>query len=833
MTFLSPGMRSIILSHINDFYQRWVTRPYKYRGILLGNPLRTFKIIRGLKALRLGQLGISEKIFRSIGGDCATDYRICIGLAKIAMQQDRLDDSLLFWELAVAQLPPLLRDHMEDLDPAIGKLNCLLSMYRFADCKNLAQELAATRASDLRPHVILARIDMKEGYFEQAQKKWIELAKRFPGNIHSFIGQANCFLEKSRLEQTETFLDTAGPKWANSLEFGILRARLAYRRDELELAKNILEPLINKYPEEIRLYNLLWRSMQSMGEAGNFSEIIGQSPGYITNSEQFILEVLVPYYVENLDARALKTYADQSLHVASSPAQIEIRARYLLFSSQFLGLIGYLEPGIKEFPYRLEYYQLLMQGYYFTNRFDDLMHLKKDMIRIFGEHTTYPLLLNMGPRFIRQDFPDFLDWLIRHPEAQQNHLSDLLDWLIVNGTEKEISASLSRLGELPSADISVRSHGIECQRRDISTLLQSVSRPVNWSAIESHRDKFREYSEQGLSSLFHDQNDLTEMRAFYQTYKQATREYQAAFLDSRESYYEAAAVSDIIARRIRDATPTSLIRLGDGEGNFLRYRADLQKYASLDQKAIQNLWWKQAFIDSEDAKNIRIQLMSTIANADLVGVPPAWRVVSEFFRHGKIRLNGRHNRGNLAIIDLISSRNISRDKILISSAIANDLICWNLYKPLLALVQSVSYISCHDLAPLLSKKFGVSSRQKLTMPAEFAYRQMFDSSLQKDSGRVAQPPDSANVYPELFQRISGSIAPQPGELYLVAAGFLGKFFCNTIKRGGGIGLDIGSAADYWMGYETRRFNQNEIDFDLLSSSITGMPLKDYVLQNTK
>ena len=39
--------------------------------------------------------------------------------------------------------------------------------------------------------------------------------------------------------------------------------------------------------------------------------------------------------------------------------------------------------------------------------------------------------------------------------------------------------------------------------------------------------------------------------------------------------------------------------------------------------------------------------------------------------------------------------------------------------------------------------------------------------------------------------------------FLVAAGFLGKIYCNEIKNKGGISIDIGSTADIWMGYSTR------------------------------
>jgi hypothetical protein len=59
-------------------------------------------------------------------------------------------------------------------------------------------------------------------------------------------------------------------------------------------------------------------------------------------------------------------------------------------------------------------------------------------------------------------------------------------------------------------------------------------------------------------------------------------------------------------------------------------------------------------------------------------------------------------------------------------------------------------------------------------------------------------------YPDQFNTINCSISrPLNGKLFLVAAGILGKFYCHTIKRNGGIALDIGSIADGWMNCDTR------------------------------
>jgi hypothetical protein len=48
-----------------------------------------------------------------------------------------------------------------------------------------------------------------------------------------------------------------------------------------------------------------------------------------------------------------------------------------------------------------------------------------------------------------------------------------------------------------------------------------------------------------------------------------------------------------------------------------------------------------------------------------------------------------------------------------------------------------------------------------------------------------------------------------GELYLVAAGIVGKIYCDMIKSLGGVAIDIGSVADLWMDVPSRHFNAAE------------------------
>jgi len=55
-------------------------------------------------------------------------------------------------------------------------------------------------------------------------------------------------------------------------------------------------------------------------------------------------------------------------------------------------------------------------------------------------------------------------------------------------------------------------------------------------------------------------------------------------------------------------------------------------------------------------------------------------------------------------------------------------------------------------------------------------------------------------YPVEFLKISDQIKDSAeGKVVLVAAGYLGKHYCNVAKEAGGVAIDIGSIFDGWCG----------------------------------
>jgi hypothetical protein len=157
------------------------------------------------------------------------------------------------------------------------------------------------------------------------------------------------------------------------------------------------------------------------------------------------------------------------------------------------------------------------------------------------------------------------------------------------------------------------------------------------------------------------------------------------------------------------------------------------------------------------------------------------------------------------------------EKILMSCHMHTDLDQWDLYRQMLAPVSSISVVSCHDLAQTLAERFGIAVRGWFAVPPEHQYAGMFHPS----SAAASEP-----FYPAMFDRIMENLAPLPGEVFLVAAGFLGKLLCDRIRERGGLALDIGSTADMWLGYATRSETPGAQAFDIAVSLIEGQPFAD-------
>jgi glycosyltransferase involved in cell wall biosynthesis/tetratricopeptide (TPR) repeat protein len=252
---------------------------------------------------------------------------------------------------------------------------------------------------------------------------------------------------------------------------------------------------------------------------------------------------------------------------------------------------------------------------------------------------------------------------------------------------------------------------------------------------------------------------------------------------------DAVKVAAAIASAVRERRAFSLVRLGDGEGNMLPYREPYEGFRPTDYAATQRVWWGTA---NDPAGDLEPQLRAAIDNADVTGIPDLFRLsyVTSFSVLQGATGRSRNVRGLVAAFDYGARL---RKGLLTSCHIHQALGHWGMWDFLLPQLGSVSLVTCHEaLGPALAGQYGVEVVETFLVPPEAKHAAKFATAT---TGRH---------YPDVFDQLReplGRVAE--GHVVLVAAGALGKIYCNWIKCAGGIALDVGSAADHWCGYNTR------------------------------
>ncbi|MEO8926169.1 MAG: hypothetical protein ABI306_03305 [Caulobacteraceae bacterium] len=268
-------------------------------------------------------------------------------------------------------------------------------------------------------------------------------------------------------------------------------------------------------------------------------------------------------------------------------------------------------------------------------------------------------------------------------------------------------------------------------------------------------------------------------------------------ISTRESYAEAAALVGVIVDRIARREATSVIRIGDGEGHFLPAHATVTGHRAADRAAIQDVWWGSRRMVGRRLKSIEGHFLEAVDNASILALIPPWRFIAEM---AKSKASFAH-RGILSGVSHCATMDF-RGALMTSMHFPNDLHKWNLWPEIFAAVRSVSYISCHQMAPFLRDTFGVETRQAIHIPAEHKYAALFDEK--------ADQPGAGDTLLDRHDAVCAALDPLPGEVFLVAAGFLGKIYCEIVRQKGGVAIDIGSLADYWMGFATRRYRLEQL-----------------------
>lgn len=251
-----------------------------------------------------------------------------------------------------------------------------------------------------------------------------------------------------------------------------------------------------------------------------------------------------------------------------------------------------------------------------------------------------------------------------------------------------------------------------------------------------------------------------------------------------------------ITGAVEGGEPFSLIRLGDGEGAWLSAgEADETRFAALyeaNRRAILHVWFgSDALYRSRFFTGLCERLRAAMACCDVIGLPSGLRLYNEY-RNQSIRSIPPC----VNILRALTPRLEGDDAAQFCGQDAHlDLHLNGFWPKLLTMPTTFGVITCHpQLGYRLADRFGSRVTAALLVPEEKGFSQIAGVS------GMSEP-----HYPGAFLRILRRIdeEAQRARVWLVAAGYLGKLYCDAIKRQGGVALDVGSIVDGWSGKVTR------------------------------
>lgn len=242
--------------------------------------------------------------------------------------------------------------------------------------------------------------------------------------------------------------------------------------------------------------------------------------------------------------------------------------------------------------------------------------------------------------------------------------------------------------------------------------------------------------------------------------------------------------------------PFSLIRLGDGEGAWLSIDLEdehsFQSLYKLNRSSFLQEWFDDKnLINNFDFVKLMYEMDAVIADADVVGITDEMRIHVEY-QLGSTR--GIPSCVNVLrkLLQITSSKPVS---FSVCTAMVNlELMMGGFLEKLIAGKRKVGLISCHsELPEIIKQTLQVQEVKFHKIPGEKGRKTI-----------IGYEAAHGQHYPDVFTSITKDISfTEPGMLYLVAAGSLGKLYCNFVKKSGGVAIDIGSVADIWLGKITR------------------------------
>lgn len=263
-----------------------------------------------------------------------------------------------------------------------------------------------------------------------------------------------------------------------------------------------------------------------------------------------------------------------------------------------------------------------------------------------------------------------------------------------------------------------------------------------------------------------------------------------------------------VLARVQQRTPFSVVRLGEGEGNVLFWGAHETSYPQLAAWSLEEIWLIMFGRPAgrREAPKVLAAMRRAVETADFLGIP--WRedvgdppgrnyILAAMDEPDPAKSPSldpatliRAGCGYLAIWEKLAQAGFPRQGIRVGTRRVHVSFL-DIAREVLSSAGNVSLVTCYPaLLRAIEKVFEVPAIESLLIPSE-----------------GGSPTATADWPSDVSRHLRDQ--DLEGRLFLVGAGIVGKGFCNDIKRGGGMAIDLGSMLDVWSGHVARPMYQTD------------------------
>lgn len=253
-------------------------------------------------------------------------------------------------------------------------------------------------------------------------------------------------------------------------------------------------------------------------------------------------------------------------------------------------------------------------------------------------------------------------------------------------------------------------------------------------------------------------------------------------------YLDAGTVRRHVLEAVGQGAPFSFARLGDGEGAWLSFNDyDEGRYAALYRghrtEFLHDWFGTDRLIDDTGFRRFSVELQAGFSGHDLLGIPPAARLDQE---QGFLSTRGIVS--SVAVYRLIDRIGGAASRRYTSNSMNLTLNSTSFYRDLVALGRPLGLITSQDGLADVLRAAGATVDRAFVVPGD---------SRNFSRGEGDEP---LCQYPHFLAEADAQLAAesQEGRIWLVAAGYVGKRYLQTIRDRRGVAIDLGSLADFWV-----------------------------------